>query len=511
MRIIIYVMSFFIISAEEANDEKEIFTPETYVHHEKYPKLQARCHAVHWNKGYADYIKGLYHDFNIHWILSIFGETNLDKLKKHKYYENDVIQLKVYEKFSGEKVNTLLPTLVRLLDAIPDKIIIKEGIIYTEADSIISGIDITEIISTNDPNSDDGTVSNDTTNSNNATVSNYTTNSNDAKVSTDTTNSNDATVSNDTTNSNDATVSNDTTNSNDAKVSTDTTNSNDATVTYDTTNSNDATVSTDTTNSNDATVSTDTTNSNDATVSTDTTNSNDTTVSTETTNSNDLTYTDIPTTMLCYSRSVETIKYGDFEYVMPPQPNGYADLQYVIMDGTSLFTSYKCKPWLHDKKNDLSETPPIEATFDLRDEETENNLIKKIDMRCTLRLNTRTVMNNFVEDLTPVLTVIEEKLLENWLTANVPFELRFSYICKFVSPLQTFVNKNILQYKILNFTVSGYQLRKLIFSTQCIGLTYCLQHQHIDNYVSSLEDHFLYKFDKAEITNGGSVENAVGE
>ncbi|XP_075235830.1 uncharacterized protein LOC142332969 isoform X22 [Lycorma delicatula] len=451
MRIIIYVMSFFIISAEEANDEKEIFTPETYVHHEKYPKLQARCHAVHWNKGYADYIKGLYHDFNIHWILSIFGETNLDKLKKHKYYENDVIQLKVYEKFSGEKVNTLLPTLVRLLDAIPDKIIIKEGIIYTEADSIISGIDITEIISTNDPNSDDGTVSNDTTNSNNATVSNDTTNSNDAKVSTDTT------------------------------------------------------------NSNDATVSTDTTNSNDATVSTDTTNSNDTTVSTETTNSNDLTYTDIPTTMLCYSRSVETIKYGDFEYVMPPQPNGYADLQYVIMDGTSLFTSYKCKPWLHDKKNDLSETPPIEATFDLRDEETENNLIKKIDMRCTLRLNTRTVMNNFVEDLTPVLTVIEEKLLENWLTANVPFELRFSYICKFVSPLQTFVNKNILQYKILNFTVSGYQLRKLIFSTQCIGLTYCLQHQHIDNYVSSLEDHFLYKFDKAEITNGGSVENAVGE
>ncbi|XP_075235827.1 uncharacterized protein LOC142332969 isoform X19 [Lycorma delicatula] len=451
MRIIIYVMSFFIISAEEANDEKEIFTPETYVHHEKYPKLQARCHAVHWNKGYADYIKGLYHDFNIHWILSIFGETNLDKLKKHKYYENDVIQLKVYEKFSGEKVNTLLPTLVRLLDAIPDKIIIKEGIIYTEADSIISGIDITEIISTNDPNSDDGTVSNDTTNSNNATISTYTTNSKDA------------------------TVSNYTTNSNDAKVSTDTTNSNDATV------------------------------------STDTTNSNDTTVSTETTNSNDLTYTDIPTTMLCYSRSVETIKYGDFEYVMPPQPNGYADLQYVIMDGTSLFTSYKCKPWLHDKKNDLSETPPIEATFDLRDEETENNLIKKIDMRCTLRLNTRTVMNNFVEDLTPVLTVIEEKLLENWLTANVPFELRFSYICKFVSPLQTFVNKNILQYKILNFTVSGYQLRKLIFSTQCIGLTYCLQHQHIDNYVSSLEDHFLYKFDKAEITNGGSVENAVGE
>ncbi|XP_075235823.1 uncharacterized protein LOC142332969 isoform X15 [Lycorma delicatula] len=475
MRIIIYVMSFFIISAEEANDEKEIFTPETYVHHEKYPKLQARCHAVHWNKGYADYIKGLYHDFNIHWILSIFGETNLDKLKKHKYYENDVIQLKVYEKFSGEKVNTLLPTLVRLLDAIPDKIIIKEGIIYTEADSIISGIDITEIISTNDPNSDDGTVSNDTTNSNNATISTYTTNSKDA------------TVSNYTTNSNDAKVSNDTTNSNDAKVSTDTT------------------------NSNDATVSTDTTNSNDATVSTDTTNSNDTTVSTETTNSNDLTYTDIPTTMLCYSRSVETIKYGDFEYVMPPQPNGYADLQYVIMDGTSLFTSYKCKPWLHDKKNDLSETPPIEATFDLRDEETENNLIKKIDMRCTLRLNTRTVMNNFVEDLTPVLTVIEEKLLENWLTANVPFELRFSYICKFVSPLQTFVNKNILQYKILNFTVSGYQLRKLIFSTQCIGLTYCLQHQHIDNYVSSLEDHFLYKFDKAEITNGGSVENAVGE
>ncbi|XP_075236707.1 uncharacterized protein LOC142333452 isoform X28 [Lycorma delicatula] len=368
MRIIIYVMSFFIISAEKFSNETKIFTSETYVQHEKYPDLRGSCHTAEAKMGFLGYIKDMYYNINVSRILGIFGENKLDKLKKHKYYENDLIQLKIYEKYSGENENKLLPTLLPVLDAIPDKIIIKKGIIYTGLNSIVSGINITETIPT-----------------------------------------------------------------------------------------------------------------------------------APTTNSNNATYTDIPTRLDCYSRATEKSEYADhervmppekkeyadleyvmppelngyadLEYVMPPELNEYADLEYVIMDGAEMYAHYRC------------------------DEESEKKIIKKIDMPCTLRLNTRTIMNNFVVNLTPVLSTIEENSLIDWFTSDVPFELRFSYICKFVSPLQTFVNKNILQYKILNFTVSGYQLKKFKFSTQCIGLTYCLQHQHINNYVSNLDEYFLYKFE----------------
>ncbi|XP_075236684.1 uncharacterized protein LOC142333452 isoform X7 [Lycorma delicatula] len=408
MRIIIYVMSFFIISAEKFSNETKIFTSETYVQHEKYPDLRGSCHTAEAKMGFLGYIKDMYYNINVSRILGIFGENKLDKLKKHKYYENDLIQLKIYEKYSGENENKLLPTLLPVLDAIPDKIIIKKGIIYTGLNSIVSGINITETIPT-----------------------------------------------------------------------------------------------------------------------------------APTTNSNNATYTDIPTRLDCYSRATEKSEYADhervmppekkeyadLEYVMPPELNGYADLEYVmppelneyvdleyvmppeineyvdleyvmppeineyvdleyvIMDGAEMYAHYRCGGSLEKQK------------FQLSDEESEKKIIKKIDMPCTLRLNTRTIMNNFVVNLTPVLSTIEENSLIDWFTSDVPFELRFSYICKFVSPLQTFVNKNILQYKILNFTVSGYQLKKFKFSTQCIGLTYCLQHQHINNYVSNLDEYFLYKFE----------------
>ncbi|XP_075236698.1 uncharacterized protein LOC142333452 isoform X19 [Lycorma delicatula] len=389
MRIIIYVMSFFIISAEKAYDEKELFRPETYVHHAKYANLQASCDAGVRRKGNTGYIKETYYNIKACWLSGIFGKSKLEKLKNHKYYENDLI---------------------------------KKGIIYTVKNSIVSGIDITETIPT-----------------------------------------------------------------------------------------------------------------------------------APTTNSNNATYTDIPTRLDCYSRATEKSEYADhervmppekkeyadLEYVMPPELNGYADLEYVmppelneyadleyvmppelneyvdleyvmppeineyvdleyvmppeineyvdleyvIMDGAEMYAHYRCGGSLEKQK------------FQLSDEESEKKIIKKIDMPCTLRLNTRTIMNNFVVNLTPVLSTIEENSLIDWFTSDVPFELRFSYICKFVSPLQTFVNKNILQYKILNFTVSGYQLKKFKFSTQCIGLTYCLQHQHINNYVSNLDEYFLYKFE----------------
>ncbi|XP_075236114.1 uncharacterized protein LOC142333097 isoform X44 [Lycorma delicatula] len=430
MRIIIYVMSFFIISAEKFSNENDIFLKKKYVHHGKYANLQARCLTVKGKKEPLEfltvkeqedpvgYIKDMYYKINGPWISEMFGETKLDKLKKHKYYEKDLIQLKIYEQYSGENEKKLLSTLLPLLDAIPDKIIIKKGIIYTVLNSIVSGIDITETIST-------GT----TTNSNNATIS-----------TAPKTNSNNATIS-----------------------------------TAPKTNSNNATISTaPKMNSNNATISTaPKTNSNNATIST-----------APKTNSNNAIYTNIPTRLECYFRPPEKKQDPYRKHVKPPQPiMENADLEYVTMSGAEMYAHYGCGNGIQKMK------------FQLSDEESEKKIIKKIDMSCSLRLNTRSIMNNFVENLPPLLSTNEENSFIDWFTSDIPFELRFSYICKFVSPLQTFVNKNILQYKILNFTVSGYQLKKLKLSTQCIGLTYCLQHQHINNYVFNLDDYFLHKFE----------------
>ncbi|XP_075236097.1 uncharacterized protein LOC142333097 isoform X31 [Lycorma delicatula] len=456
MRIIIYVMSFFIISAEKFSNENDIFLKKKYVHHGKYANLQARCLTVKGKKEPLEfltvkeqedpvgYIKDMYYKINGPWISEMFGETKLDKLKKHKYYEKDLIQLKIYEQYSGENEKKLLSTLLPLLDAIPDKIIIKKGIIYTVLNSIVSGIDITETIST-------GT----TTNSNNATISTAPkTNSNNATISTaPKTNSNNATIS-----------------------------------TAPKTNSNNATISTaPKTNSNNATISTaPKMNSNNATISTaPKTNSNNATISTAPkTNSNNAIYTNIPTRLECYFRPPEKKQDPYRKHVKPPQPiMENADLEYVTMSGAEMYAHYGCGNGIQKMK------------FQLSDEESEKKIIKKIDMSCSLRLNTRSIMNNFVENLPPLLSTNEENSFIDWFTSDIPFELRFSYICKFVSPLQTFVNKNILQYKILNFTVSGYQLKKLKLSTQCIGLTYCLQHQHINNYVFNLDDYFLHKFE----------------
>ncbi|XP_075236107.1 uncharacterized protein LOC142333097 isoform X38 [Lycorma delicatula] len=443
MRIIIYVMSFFIISAEKFSNENDIFLKKKYVHHGKYANLQARCLTVKGKKEPLEfltvkeqedpvgYIKDMYYKINGPWISEMFGETKLDKLKKHKYYEKDLIQLKIYEQYSGENEKKLLSTLLPLLDAIPDKIIIKKGIIYTVLNSIVSGIDITETIST-------GT----TTNSNNATISTAPkTNSNNATISTaPKMNSNNATIS-----------------------------------TAPKTNSNNATISTaPKMNSNNATISTaPKTNSNNATIST-----------APKTNSNNAIYTNIPTRLECYFRPPEKKQDPYRKHVKPPQPiMENADLEYVTMSGAEMYAHYGCGNGIQKMK------------FQLSDEESEKKIIKKIDMSCSLRLNTRSIMNNFVENLPPLLSTNEENSFIDWFTSDIPFELRFSYICKFVSPLQTFVNKNILQYKILNFTVSGYQLKKLKLSTQCIGLTYCLQHQHINNYVFNLDDYFLHKFE----------------
>ncbi|XP_075236635.1 uncharacterized protein LOC142333432 isoform X12 [Lycorma delicatula] len=314
MRIIIYVMSFFMISAEKANDEKELFKSEKYSRHEKYPNLQNSCNKAEGKNGFLGSIKGKYDSNNSSCLSGLFGETALDKLKKHKYYNEDVI---------------------------------KKGKIYTETDSIVSGIDITETISTDD------------------------------------------------------------------------------------------------------------------------TNTNKQTSATQSTSS-------------------------DVKHVVAPETSKYDDLEYVIMEGSYIYGYYEC------------ETKQKKMKFQLSDAETEEKIIKKIDISCTLRLKPTTTMDKFFTDLLPTLSTNEKDSLKKLYNSYVQFELRFSYICKFVSPLQTFVNKNILQYKILNFTVNGYQLKKFKFSPQCIGLTYCLKHLNTKEYVSNLEEYFLYKFGNTEITNEGS-------
>ncbi|XP_075236630.1 uncharacterized protein LOC142333432 isoform X8 [Lycorma delicatula] len=327
MRIIIYVMSFFMISAEKANDEKELFKSEKYSRHEKYPNLQNSCNKAEGKNGFLGSIKGKYDSNNSSCLSGLFGETALDKLKKHKYYNEDVI---------------------------------KKGKIYTETDSIVSGIDITETISTDD------------------------------------------------------------------------------------------------------------------------------------TNTNKQTYTYIPTRLECDSRSATQSTSSDVKHVVAPETSKYDDLEYVIMEGSYIYGYYEC------------ETKQKKMKFQLSDAETEEKIIKKIDISCTLRLKPTTTMDKFFTDLLPTLSTNEKDSLKKLYNSYVQFELRFSYICKFVSPLQTFVNKNILQYKILNFTVNGYQLKKFKFSPQCIGLTYCLKHLNTKEYVSNLEEYFLYKFGNTEITNEGS-------
>ncbi|XP_075236620.1 uncharacterized protein LOC142333431 isoform X4 [Lycorma delicatula] len=336
MRILLYVISFFIFSAENVPLKKWPYISTKFNQNEKYPNLQKRCISIENKDGFVDYIKEMYKEIQVPFIKrhKVF---KLAKVKNHKYYEKDVIKLTIFEKHQGEKEVKLLSTLYKLLDAIPEKIIIKRGIINT--------------------------------------------------------------------------------------------------------------------------------------ISTDDTNTNKQTEAVSKVSEIDITETSvgISSTVLSNVRSPMTSKFGSSEYV--------------IMDGMDVYAYSRGKSWLQDKKNEL------------RNSETEKEIYKKIEIPCTLRLNTRSTANNFFNRLTPYLNVHEEKWLKHNPNIYVQFELQFSYICKFVSPLQVFLNKNILQYKILNFTVSGYQFKKVRLSkSKFFGLTYCLQHQNIDNYEYDLEDDFFYNF-----------------
>ncbi|XP_075236622.1 uncharacterized protein LOC142333431 isoform X5 [Lycorma delicatula] len=315
MRILLYVISFFIFSAENVPLKKWPYISTKFNQNEKYPNLQKRCISIENKDGFVDYIKEMYKEIQVPFIKrhKVF---KLAKVKNHKYYEKDVIKLTIFEKHQGEKEVKLLSTLYKLLDAIPEKIIIKRGIINTATNSIISGIDITETNST------------DVTNSNKKTEA-------DSKVS-------------------------------------------EIDITE--------------------------------TISTDDTNTNKQTEAVSKVSEIDITETSvgISSTVLSNVRSPMTSKFGSSEYV--------------IMDGMDVYAYSRGKSWLQDKKNEL------------RNSETEKEIYKKIEIPCTLRLNTRSTANNFFNRLTPYLNVHEEKWLKHNPNIYVQFELQFSYICKFVSP-----------------------------------------------------------------------------
>ncbi|XP_075236903.1 uncharacterized protein LOC142333518 isoform X2 [Lycorma delicatula] len=323
MLIIIYVMSFFILCAENVYREKDLFDYTKFLHTEKYADLQTSCqNSYTFYKSYASYIKEIYEKMeqNTRW----FGNSNFEKLKKQ-------IQLKIFEDETRES-KTVLPTLLKLLDVIPDKILIKKGIINTEKKSLISGIDITKTIPHDVPNE---------------IITGY----------------------------------------------------------------------------------------------------------------------PISTYLPCHSWD---------------EKKDYRAVKFVTLDGNYVEAYIDCGRWLAFR------------SFSVSDEEREEVIIDKIPIPCTLRLNTG---DDFRKNIFPILNQNLASKINTVLYSKQQFEIYFSYVCKFISPLQVFKNKEMMQYKVLNFTVTGYHLNSCIFPNAYNGLTYCLQHQI--NYLKGFEsekDFFLYEF-----------------
>ncbi|XP_075236899.1 uncharacterized protein LOC142333517 isoform X1 [Lycorma delicatula] len=146
MLIIIYVMSFFILCAENVPRQRELFKYENYCQKEKYADLQTSCQeSDEIDNSYVDYIKEIYEEMEPGCFSSLSEDTDLEQLQKHKYYENNLIRLRIY-KDGTKRRKQILPSLLKLLHLIPDKILIKKGTINTEKKSLISGIDITKTI-----------------------------------------------------------------------------------------------------------------------------------------------------------------------------------------------------------------------------------------------------------------------------------------------------------------------------------------------------------------------------
>ncbi|XP_075235634.1 uncharacterized protein LOC142332853 isoform X6 [Lycorma delicatula] len=312
MYFVIYVTSFFIFSAMNVGVRGySKFEVAKYVHHEKYPNLEASCKSFGKTEdALSGYIHEMYNKIKATYFLRCFKNSKLEKLKKHKYYEQNLIQLTVFQKKCEEKEKKLVPTLLKLFKLIPNKIVIKGGIINTISNEFLSTFKTVNI--------------------------------------------------------------------------------------------------------------------------------------------------PLSSKIACNSR----------------------------MKGNLLEAYYKCDGWTHV------------MNFSLRPEETEAKIIKKLSIPCILRINSIRSINDNIKYLTPILDDDLEDKLNRFLNKNIQFELDFSYICKFYSPLQAFLKQNskVLQYKVLNFTISGYQLNTYYSRTSCVGLTYCLNQrifynsEYVEDFV--LEDSY---------------------
>ncbi|XP_075235880.1 uncharacterized protein LOC142333001 [Lycorma delicatula] len=198
-----------------------------------------------------------------------------------------------------------------------------------------------------------------------------------------------------------------------------------------------------------------------------------------------------------------------------PEENDYGDVEFVTMKDYVLIAYFKCPEKWKILGTDTS-YEMTSKTFFVRPKETEVRIIKNTAITCTLRVNkddNRTVMNNVLY-LSPTLDKNLKDKLKGYFNTHIKFELNFSYICKFVSPLQAFkgANRKIWQYKLLNFTVSGYQLQ-YFYSLQptCVGLTYCLRHQIINHNEYPVEGSFFHNIDSAQTNDTLSVINAVDD
>ncbi|XP_075231288.1 uncharacterized protein LOC142330108 isoform X2 [Lycorma delicatula] len=87
------------------------------------------------------YLEDLFGSRALSWLTSSSDRTSLEYLKDHKYFKSNSFKIELFEDTFKNRID-IIPTLLKLLNKIPENIMIKGGIIYTKGKSLISGISV---------------------------------------------------------------------------------------------------------------------------------------------------------------------------------------------------------------------------------------------------------------------------------------------------------------------------------------------------------------------------------
>ncbi|XP_075216385.1 uncharacterized protein LOC142321825 isoform X2 [Lycorma delicatula] len=88
------------------------------------------------------YLKDLFGSKIISVVTMFSHQTPLHDLNHHKYFQSNIFKIDLFEENKSKNRNDIIPTLLELLNKIPENIMIKEGIIHTKGKSLISGIKV---------------------------------------------------------------------------------------------------------------------------------------------------------------------------------------------------------------------------------------------------------------------------------------------------------------------------------------------------------------------------------